>query len=221
MIDRETDRAAFALELSTLAEIFAEPVSQARYAGYFEVLKDLDLAVVLSAIRAAARTLKFFPKPAELRELAEGSIDDLGAVAWTRLLLAIERVGTYQSVDFGDPILHAVIVQMGGWGEMWRLERIDERERGFKRMEFTRLYGAFSRRGLSGRTVGHLVGQAEGANALQATSWERGREHVDPVLRIGDHGQVLPEQMPALVSGDEAAKALEAASAEEARSADG
>lgn len=189
----------FASALGGLAETFGEPLSAGRIDGYFLALKDLPMEAVLASIARAMRSSRFFPKPAELREFIEGTGDDLAALAWTRVIRAIERIGTYQSVDFGDPVLHATVDGLGGWSEFWRIERMDAREQGFKRAEFVRLYGALRSRGVEDAPR-RLLGQHEVANR------ERGYLGKDETLVIGPGGSIkaLPAPLNAVPSESEA-----------------
>ena len=66
----ESDMPVFAAALHRLGEVFGEPVSTGRADAYFAALEDLPIEAVLTAARAAIRGSKFFPRPAELRELA-------------------------------------------------------------------------------------------------------------------------------------------------------
>ena len=113
-----SDEQPFAQALVMTAEIFAEPLSEARIAGYFDALGDLELEAVLHGLARMRRESTFFPKPADIRAVSEGTPADQGEIAWGRFLHALEHVGTYRSVDFGDAVLHATIEAVfGGWVE--------------------------------------------------------------------------------------------------------
>jgi hypothetical protein len=193
----DADRQAFAVEMAIAAEVFGETLSKTRAEAYFQALVDLDIGTVQRAFRRAVRVCKFFPKPADLREQAEGSTGDRALLAWTRLLKAVERVGTYQSVDFGDPVLHAVIMQIGGWGELWRLERMTAKELSFERAHFVRLYEALDDRPVDNAPK-RLMGQAEGSNRATSGTWSHGLDHVDETIAIDGQGQraLPPAPMP-------------------------
>lgn len=151
------DATAFASELAGLAEVFGEQVSQVRTQLYFEALSGLTLDEVRVAVRAAIRGCRFFPKPAELIELLHGSSEDQAETAWGRFLDALTHHGSYSSVDFGDPVLHAVIAtQFGGWHETWKLKTDELR---FAHVEFVKLYRAFRKTGRG--AAGHCAGQHE------------------------------------------------------------
>ena len=192
------DRESFAVLLGGLAEIFGESVSEVRAEGYFAALEDLSLASVRGAVETAVRTARTFPKPADLREFAGGGPAEL---AWQRVLIAIEQVGTEASVDFGDPVLHATVEAMGGWADAWRWERDDDREQRFRAAEFARLYRALAARGAALAAPSVLIGQQARQNALTRGSWTRGTEHVDAVLAIGPGGEARgPAALPPVAS---------------------
>ena len=58
---------------------------------------------------------QFLPKPADIIRRLEGSCDDKARLAWTKVMQAIEYVGSYESVVFDDARIHAVLTDMGGW----------------------------------------------------------------------------------------------------------
>lgn len=68
MID--TDKRAFADSLTALGMVFGVPVDKALLAAYWLFLSDLELAAFGAAVKAAGSRLKFFPRPAELLDLA-------------------------------------------------------------------------------------------------------------------------------------------------------
>lgn len=206
----KADADQFLSELAALAELLAEPFSEARALGYFETLAPLPLDSALWALREARRRKWFrFPQPGELLELLEGRPEEHAALAWRRLLRAVEQLGTGASVDFGDPALHAAIEAMGGWPEMYVLERCDGRELGFRRAEFVRFYLAFAARAPA-RVPAVLLGHHAIRNRLTRGAWTHGLDHVDPVVAIGPSGDPgerralhqVPAR-PALPSGGE------------------
>ena len=62
--------------LTLLAEAFGEPLTTVRVQVYLTSLADLDSAQVAKACNRAVRELKFFPKIAELRQLARDAAPD-------------------------------------------------------------------------------------------------------------------------------------------------
>jgi hypothetical protein len=73
------DREVFYTALALLAETLGEPLSPARMAGYVAGLEDAPFVAVQIGLREALKTCRFFPKPAEIRELG------LESWEWRRL----------------------------------------------------------------------------------------------------------------------------------------
>lgn len=67
---KKTDSASFASILAELGEVYGEQVSPVRARLYFEALRDLTLAEVRAAAAGLVKASHFFPKPADLLELA-------------------------------------------------------------------------------------------------------------------------------------------------------
>ena len=65
-----SDGPAFATELTALAEVFGETVSETKLRGYFLALALLPLVAIRAGCREAMAESKFFPKPVELRDLS-------------------------------------------------------------------------------------------------------------------------------------------------------
>lgn len=204
------DARRFSAALAGAAETLGEPMSATRIEGYFVALRDLPIDAVERALAQAMREWRAgggrpnFPRPADLRDLVTGTPDDRAALAWSRLLGAIEIHGSYVSVDFRDPAMHAAIEAMGGWAEMWRLEPARlahegrDRDLGYKRHEFCQLYLACLHRPPD-RIPRYLVGIAEAANrAGLGGPMARGLGHVDEVLTLGPGNEVLARTPVAL-----------------------
>ena len=156
---QRTDMVAFGRELLVTAEVFAETLSEARTLGYFEALSDLPVDTVLEGLRQARQRCRFFPKPAEVRDLILGSVEDRAREAWRRVLGALEHVGTYETVDFGDPVTHGVIEALGGWHQAWTWDRAEGPELLALERDFVSLYRLYSERGPGRRPPAALLGQ--------------------------------------------------------------
>lgn len=133
-----------------LSEVFRAPLSPAAQQLYFEALQDLDLPPVLAALGTLARTARWFPKPAEIRQLVEGDAEARVEQAWLAWRTAARRVGAYRPVLVADPVLAETLTAVfGGWvaacaadfsPEMWAS----------KRKEFGRVYQVLAGRALTG-----------------------------------------------------------------------
>ena len=205
----DAEREAVVGALTVAAEIFGEAMTAARMEGYVAALDDLAGAQVIAAIAGLTRTSRYFPRPADIRDAAIGSVDDRAELAWRRVLAALEQVGTNASVDFGDPILHAAVVDLGGWADAWQWQRLDDRALGFVRTDFVRLYRIHARHGGAGARI--LQGVEARQNALTRGAWTRGTDHIDVVLAVGPGGESLG---PAALPAAERRRALPARSAE-------
>lgn len=117
---------------------------------------------------------QFKPKPADVIKQLQGTQGDRAAVAWSKVLRAIQGVGSWQTVVFDEGAIHAAIEDMGGWptlcaGTTAELPFIEKR--------FCTAYKAHLQRGTA--YLPKLAGAIDVANAAA------GFESVAPVL-IGD-----------------------------------
>lgn len=141
------DRGRFAELIGALAETFDESLSVLRLEIYFEALGDLELGTVERAVIEAARTLKFFPKPAELRALIEGSPEDRAELAWMEVLQQVRFVGYYGTPTFTDPaITRAIRDLFGGWPALCERLPGDGPELLGWAKQFKTVYGVYQKR---------------------------------------------------------------------------
>jgi len=102
----DTDRGPFGELMGLLAEVFNEPVSAARTAGYWLALADLPFPDVRAGVQTALRDCRFFPKPAEIRTLASAQPVD---ATWVNQMLSEAISGR----DVG-PFVRLFITRLGG-----------------------------------------------------------------------------------------------------------
>jgi hypothetical protein len=158
----KNDEIEFASLMAGMSEAFGLNNSKTKIDIYFEQLKDFSIEQVKRAVAIALRTLKFFPKIAELRELIEGSSDDKATIAWEFLFDKVDEVDYYHSPQFKDWRIMWCVEQMGGW---MHLCSINWGELKFRQKEFERLYKiALLRPDLGDETPEHLVGFFEQDN---------------------------------------------------------
>jgi hypothetical protein len=157
------DLPVFTGDLVGLQELLGgPPFSEMKLLLYCDAVNDLPLDALRHAIRAAARTATFFPKPAELRALALGDTAD--SVEWNWLLFrrAMREHGAYASLATTDPALGATVQAVfGGWPQACAAEFSPEMWTA-KRKEFERVYRAFAQQGRAG--TGYLPGLVEQQN---------------------------------------------------------
>ena len=147
---------------------------------WWSALKTYDEAAVADAL--SRHTVdpdkgQFCPRPADVVRLIQGGKLDASMLAWSKVERAIRSVGRYSSVVFDDPIIHAVVYDMGGWV---KLCEITEDELPFRAKEFETRYAGYRTRGRLETYPKHLTGEAEGHNRA-------GGYRVDPPVMIGDH----------------------------------
>lgn len=106
----------FSKAMMVLGETFNEPVSAVRIEAYYAALLDLNAAAVMAAMQQCMRSCRFFPKPAEIRELVEGDPETRSDGAWGEVLRAIRTVGYMRFPAFEDPrIMPAIRDVWGSW----------------------------------------------------------------------------------------------------------
>lgn len=134
-------------QLIILAEAFGLEVSPTRQKIYCEALKDLSPDTVKRAVIYLIQTRKYsnLPTVAEIREAAEGSLDDASLLAWQKLNYAIDYAGYGNSVCFDDPkIMGAIVIWAGSWR---KLRELDWTHEGmvWRQKEFVQAYKAAAR----------------------------------------------------------------------------
>lgn len=134
----DADKRAFAQSVSDFSSLYRHEVTPGALRLWWSVLKRFDLEDVQRALGVyASNGSRFVAVPGQIAELIEGDPDSRALTAWTKLELTMQRVGRYDSVAFDDPLIHACVVEMGGWLEVcgWTLE-----ETPFRRNEFVKRY---------------------------------------------------------------------------------
>lgn len=119
---------------------------------------------------------QFLPRPADLIRLIGGGTQDAALLAWSKVDSGIREAGAYASVVFDDPLIHAVLTDMGGWQSMCSV-MLDELP--FKAKEFENRYRGYRNKGAINSWPTHLPGIAEGHNKSKGLD-------TDPPLMIGD-----------------------------------
>lgn len=150
------DREEFAKALYLVGETFNEPVSDLRVEAYFNALVDLPLEMVTVGCAMATRSLRFFPKPVELRELIEGDREEAATRAWGAVLGEVRRVGYIGVPNLDDRALQAVRELFGSWQRMCeRLPAEGPELLGWIK-QFKQVYGSVERKDQRALTMGDL-----------------------------------------------------------------
>lgn len=161
---KKDDMPQFALSLAELGEIYAKNISEFLTEIYWKALEDFELEDVQKALRAHIHNPdcgQYFPKPADVVRFIEGSGETKALSAWTMVEKAIHQVGSYQSIAFEDPLIHAALEDMGGWV---KLCSTTIHELPFRANEFQKRYMGFLTK-KPARHPKYLIGIAEQDNA--------------------------------------------------------
>jgi hypothetical protein len=140
---KSSDSVDFAKLMNGLGEYYGKPMSPTLADIYWNGLQQYDFVEVSSAINAHVRnadTGQFMPKIADVERYLHGNTSTRAMQAWMRVSRAAQMVGTYESVAFDDPLIHACIEDMGGWPA---IGMIQDDDLPFKIKEFERRYMAY------------------------------------------------------------------------------
>lgn len=193
---QSSDRKRFAEVLTEVMAYYGKEVSPFQLDVFWQGLKSHEFEDVSRAFTLHAKDPdhgQFPPKLADITRMLEGSTATQGMRAWAKVDRAVRSVGANRSVTFDDPLIHVVIVEMGGWIPLCRSQ---EDEMPFKAREFERRYAAYRLRREMPAFPPRLIGENEANNKLN------GFEHyvIQPVLigdvekanRVLERGQATP-----------------------------
>ena len=160
----DTDKKRFAELMAGLAQTFITDISAQDLENYWRLLKGYPLSQIEQAIIgycASPEGHRFMPKPGEIIAAFHGKENEQSLLAWVKVTKGMRQVGASKTVVFDDPMIHAVIADLGGW---IRLCRLTERELNFQQREFERLYACYRHRPLR-KYPCQLTGIPDTANA--------------------------------------------------------
>lgn len=172
--------------IGAMAELFGKQLTEAALELYARSVIDLGGAAVERAVSAAAVSCKFFPSPAELRDLAgrgQFRAADRAAMAFQALKEACSRYGAFRSPNFDDPLINATVRNLGGWTRACEMP-VSEFDVWYRR-QFCEVYEMFARLGATPEQSARLIGEHEAVNAANG-------HQVDPRLTSTDVQTRLP-----------------------------
>lgn len=158
------DMGQFAALLAGVHGFYRQDFSEFAQSVWWQAMKQFDFDAVADALNRHCvnpDTGQFMPKPADIVKMLQGTTQDSGLVAWSKLDKAVREVGPYQTVAFEDPIIHRVVVEMGGWVSFGSKS---EDEWPFVRNEFVNRYRGYKMRREIPEHPPKLVGIAEAEN---------------------------------------------------------
>ena len=149
---------------------------------YWDSLIRFDLADVLRALSSHVQnpdTGQFLPKPADIIRILDGTTQSKAMVAWSKVHKAIRTVGPHSSVLFDDPLIHAVLADMGGW---IALCEVPDNEMPFSANKFEKRYQAYSAQDGIPQYPRMLIGISDAYNQREGFK-------TSPPICIGNLGQ--------------------------------
>lgn len=147
-----------------VASFYGKEASDFQLAVWWQALSRLEFEAVQDAFNRHllnADNGQFMPKPADIVKLIGGGTSDRALVAWSKFELAVQFVGSWETVVFDDPIIHQVVEDMGGWVELCMR---DDKAWPFVKNEFVQRYRGYATRPLKSYPA-KLIGHTEAHNA--------------------------------------------------------
>lgn len=158
----DSDRSQFYALMTGLFELYGKKASKELLGLYYGALKSYEIADLVRAANQHSLDPdagQFMPKPADFVRHIDGSKQTRAMRGWTAVDKAIRFVGPYESVVFDDPIIHAVIQDMGGWLSLCDTKTEDDLK--FRRHEFEKRYQGYALQGGTSEYPARLVGLTE------------------------------------------------------------
>jgi hypothetical protein len=158
------NRQRFADLIGMLCSVFNVESSNPMLDGYWLALKDIPAEGLERAVERSIKECRFMPKPAELRDYSGAvSTTDRALLAWAHVIDALRLVGTYESVDLGDPAAHEAVRAIGGW--VWLGEQDTDQLERYESRRFIDAYRVVARRNPHPTLGVPLVGKYEHSNS--------------------------------------------------------
>ncbi|WP_394064516.1 DUF6475 domain-containing protein [Alcaligenes sp. WGS1538] len=184
----DAEKQAFFVLMADVYAFYRQDLSRFALNVWWQAMKTFDGAAVRMAFDRHCVNPdngQFLPKPSDIVRLLQGSTQDSALAAWAKVDRVMRTVGSYRSVLFDDPIILAVVQDMGGWVA---LGMKTEAEWPFVAREFENRYRGYALQPQFSYPR-WLVGAAELHNAQAGQA-------VEPPLLVGD-----ADKARALLSG--------------------
>ncbi len=117
----DQDAPRFAILLIGIGETYGKSFNSETIDIYWYVLKEFKFEEVQKAFYRHLGNPdvgRYLPKPADIIMAMDGTSHNQSLHAWTKVISAIQRPGSYSSVVFDDVLIHAVIEDMSGWQKL-------------------------------------------------------------------------------------------------------
>lgn len=180
---KASDLCEFTRVLTSISTLYGKPMSKPLMELYWAALQGFDLSAVKQALQAHVNhpdTGQYMPKPADVVRFLQGDSRTQALQAWSQVLRAIREIGSYRSVIFEDPVVHAVIQDMGGWISLCQ---VLDKDLPFRERDFTARYVGFIHKPPA-HYPKQLLGSFAHQNAIQGYPAE-------PPVCVGDPQKAL------------------------------
>jgi hypothetical protein len=159
-----SDRAPFATLMTQALAFYRQDVTDFTLDVWWQACQPFEVEQVRKALTAHAMDPdrgQFPPKPADLVRQLQGTHGDRALLAWGKVYDSMRSVGAYSSIDFGEPAIHAAIIDIGGWVALCR-SAVDELP--FWQRRFCDAYRTYTARGAPDAPL-RLTGDHDATNA--------------------------------------------------------
>ena len=163
------------------ADYYKETLSEGDINLWLRDLSPFPFDDILSAFGKWRQSSDRMPKISNIVEIIRGSEEDLALAALIKVENAMSLYGSYATVVFDDPIIHAVIPELGGWV---RTCRLSENEFTWWKKDFRERYQHHLRYGTLTNLPPKLLGIYDERNLLF------GEKPQKPVV-IGDYEKAV------------------------------
>lgn len=169
-----------------IGEYYNREISEMLMEIYWEGLKQHEYEAVSRAAQLHMKNPEggqFFPKLGDFNRHLTGSNQDKALQAWAKVDKAVRTIGPYRSVVFDDPVIHAVIADMGGWIGLGNCS--EETEWPFRQNEFAKRYRGIMDRGGVESYLAKLTGIADMHNRTI------GKQNEHETVLLGDQEKAM------------------------------
>lgn len=106
--------------LESISEIYQtkKSITETTILLWFNSLEKYDIETVKQAISMHVQNTEngqFYPKPADILRIIEGSADDKASIAWQALDKAVRTISPHNSINIEDPLTAVIVDRFGGW----------------------------------------------------------------------------------------------------------
>lgn len=173
-----SDHEKFGTIIAGMSETFRQKLTPAGVEGFWIGLSDLSIEQVGQAVMLALRSSKWMPTVSELRGFAGVKTPQQEATdAWGTFCEGVSKHNYYDSIDFTDRRINAVVKHLGGWERV--CEKSGDAFHVWLRKDFLAIFTDFAERGVDCSGEYPLLGFTARQNG------ERWKKFTPPVVLFG------------------------------------